>query len=95
LPRFFRAFACFGRELAVMSNTDSFSPNEAASPIGFAPPRHRPLGQERGVAALASLIASIVLVAATLIVAAAVSSGPPRPDRGEATASWDVAAQRG
>ena len=41
--------------------------------LGFKPPDHHPLGAERNGAALASLIASLALVVAILLVSVAVT----------------------
>jgi len=42
--------------------------------LGFKPPDHHPLGEERQGAALASLIASLALVVAIMLVSIAVTS---------------------
>jgi len=42
--------------------------------LGFKPPDHHPLGEERKGAALASLIASLALVVAILLVSVAVTA---------------------
>jgi hypothetical protein len=41
--------------------------------LGFKPPDHHPLGEERNGAALASLIASLALVVAIVLVSVAVT----------------------
>lgn len=41
--------------------------------LGFKPPDHHPLGKERNSAAIASLIASLALVIAILLVSVAVT----------------------
>jgi hypothetical protein len=45
------------------------------SKTGFAPPKSRPLGQERGIAMMAQLIATVTLAVSTLAIAAVVSIG--------------------
>ena len=78
-----------------MDKPDSFFDKAPAPELGFKPPQRRPLGEERAGAALASLIASVALVVATLVAAAAVSSGPARsPLPGPASAGWSTI-QRG
>ena len=54
--------------------------------LGFKPPDHHPLGAERSGAALASLIASLALVVAILLVSAAVTGSDH--GMGAANAGW-------
>ena len=54
--------------------------------LGFTPPNHRPLGAERSGAALASLIASLALVVAILLVSVAVTGSDH--GMGAANAGW-------
>ena len=54
--------------------------------LGFKPPDHHPLGAEREVAALASLIASLALVVAILLVSVAVTGS--EHGLGAASAGW-------
>jgi hypothetical protein len=54
--------------------------------IGFKPPDHHPLGAERRGTALASLIASLALVVAILLVSAAVTGS--EHGFGAANAGW-------
>ncbi len=42
---------------------------------GFAPPKHRPLGQERRVVIVAELLATVTLILSTLTIAAVLSIG--------------------
>ena len=54
--------------------------------LGFKPPDHHPLGEERNGAALASLIASLALVVAILLVSVAVTGS--EHGLGAANAGW-------
>ena len=60
--------------------------------LGFKPPDHHPLGEEREGAALASLIASLALVVAILLISVAVTGS--EHGLGAANAAW-VNAPRG
>jgi hypothetical protein len=54
--------------------------------LGFKPPDRRPLGDERNGAALASLVASLTLVVAILLVSVAVTGSEHRFSA--ASAGW-------
>jgi hypothetical protein len=54
--------------------------------LGFKPPDHRPLGEERRSTAVVSLIASLALVVAILLVSAALTGG--EHGLGAANAGW-------
>ena len=54
--------------------------------LGFKPPDHHPLGEEREGTALASLVASLALVVAILIVSVAVTGS--EHGLGAANAGW-------
>ena len=54
--------------------------------LGFKPPDHHPLGEERNGTALASLIASLALVVAILLVSVAVTES--ERGLGAANAGW-------
>ncbi len=54
--------------------------------LGFKPPDHHPLGDEHDGTALASLIASLALVVAILLVSVAVTGS--EHGLGAATAGW-------
>jgi hypothetical protein len=54
--------------------------------LGFKPPDHHPLGEQRNGAALASLIASLALVVAILLVSVAVTGS--EHGWGAANAGW-------
>ena len=54
--------------------------------LGFKPPDHHPLGEERKGAALASLITSLALVVAILLVSVAVTGS--EHGLGAANAGW-------
>lgn len=54
--------------------------------LGFKPPDHYPLGEERNGAAMASLIASLALVVAILLVSVAVTGS--EHGLGAANAGW-------
>ena len=56
--------------------------------LGFKPPDHHPLGEERNGAALASLIASLALVVAILLVSVAVTGS--EHGLGAANAGWVI-----
>lgn len=65
----------------------STAPAAPPSSGGFVPPAHSPLGQERRIAALAELIASAALTAATIAVVAVLSLGIARADAAERLAA--------
>ena len=54
--------------------------------LGFKPPDHHPLGEQRDGAALASLITSLALVVAILLVSVAVTGS--EHGMGAANAGW-------
>jgi hypothetical protein len=73
-----------------METPDSFSEDSPAPELGFMPPQHRPLGDERHGDALATLVTSIALVIATLLLMAVMSSGVSHAPPGPVRAGWNA-----